>query len=192
MELHLQYITSQLHTKNTNYRKVQVLSLNMTTKKNLSKGLSGVGNKAYHQYIISDLIFGVRKKMVKAKKASKFSVLSEISLSQIGYNITKNKFPKDYNIDFVVLDEQKSSIVFLAEVERANATITETLKKIETCLKQIKTIKEAYLIKFDDNGNTTFELCKIEKSKLKRIVVSSKSELLDLSLKTCMVSTRKK
>lgn len=164
----------------------------MITKKKTAGQLSGVGNKAYHQYIISDLIFGVRKKMVKAKKASKFSVLSEISLSQIGYDITKNKLPKDYNIDFVVIDEQKSSIVFLAEVERANTTITETIKKIDTCLREIKTIKEAYIIKFDNSGNTTFELCTLVKNKLERVKVSSKSELLDLSLKTCLVSIRKR
>lgn len=164
----------------------------MITKNKTVGQLSGVGNKAYHQYIISDLIFGVRKKMVKAKKASKFSVLSEISLSQIGYDITKNKFPKDYNIDFVVLDKQKGGIVFLAEIEKANATLTETLHKIEVCLKQIKTIEEAYIIKFDTRGNTTFERCTLLKNKFTRDEVSSKSECLDLSLKTCLVSLRNK
>lgn len=162
----------------------------MATKKNISKGLSGVGNKAYHQYIISDLIFGVRKKLVKDKKASKLSVLSEISLSQIGYETTRDHFSKDHNIDFVVIDELSKNLLFIAEIERADVTITRTQKKIEECLKQISSIKEAYIIKFDGAGNTTFELCTLEKKKLKRTEVNSKSEFLGISLKNCFVSTR--
>lgn len=162
----------------------------MATKKNLPKGLSGVGNKAYHQYIISDLIFGVRKKLVKNKKASKFSVLSEISLSQIGYETTKDHFSKDHNIDFVVIDELSKNLLFIAEIERAGLTITRTLKKIEECLKKIPTIQEAYIIKFDGAGITTFELCILEKNKLKLKDVNSKSKFLGIILKKCFVSTR--
>jgi len=162
----------------------------MATKRNLTQGLSGVGNKAYHQYIISDLIFGVRKKLVKDKKASKFSVLSEISLSQIGYLTTKYHFSKDHNIDFVVIDEFSKDILFIAEIERAGFPITGTHKKIEDCLTKISTIKEAFIIKFDIAGNTTFELCTIEKKKLKRTEVSSKSVFLGISLKNYLVSTR--
>jgi hypothetical protein len=162
----------------------------MATKKKLPKGLSGVGNKAYHQYIISDLIFGVRKKLVKDKKASKLSVLSEISLSQIGYETTKDHFSKDHNIDFVVLDENTKNLLFIAEIEREGVTITGTLKKIEECLKQIPTIQEAYIIKFDGLGKTSFELFTLENKKLKRTEVNSKSEFLGISLKNCFVSTR--
>ena len=163
----------------------------MATTKNKSKGLSGVGNKAYHQYIISDLIFGVRKKFVKDKKASKFSVLSEISLSQIGYETTKDHFSKDHNIDFVVIDEENKDLLFIAEIEREGVKITSTLKKIEECLKQIPTIKEAYIIKFDGAGKTTFELYTIKNKKLKKTVMkNSKSEFLGISLKNCFVSTR--
>lgn len=162
----------------------------MANNKNLPKGLSGVGNKAYHQYIISDLIFGIRKKLVKDKKASKYSVLSEISLSQIGYETTKDHFSKDYNIDIVVIDEISRNLLFIAEIERADVTITGTLKKIEECLKEIPTIQEAYIIKFDGMGNTTFELCTLIKKKLKRTEVNSKSDFLGMSLKNTFVSTR--
>jgi hypothetical protein len=162
----------------------------MATKKNLPKGLSGVGNKAYHQYIISDLIFGVRKKLVKDKKASKLSVLSEISLSQIGYETTKDHFSKDYNIDFVVIEEKSKNLLLIAEIEREGVTITSTHKKIEECLKKIPTIQEAYIIKFDGAGKTKFELCTLENKKLKTTEVNSKSEFLGVSLKNCFVSTR--
>lgn len=163
----------------------------MAKKKKLTKGLSGVGNKAYHQYIISDLIFGVRKKLVKDRKASKFLVLSEISLSQIGYETTKDHFSKDHNIDFVVIEERSKNLLFIAEIERAGARITGTLKKIEECLTKIPTIKEAYIIKFDGAGNTTFELCTLEEKELKRTKVNSRSKFLDISLKNSFVSTRK-
>ncbi|MCZ2131405.1 MAG: hypothetical protein LC109_14220 [Bacteroidia bacterium] len=162
----------------------------MKIKKNLSKGLSGVGNKAFHQYIISDLIFGVRKKLVKDKKASKHSVLSEISLSQLGYETTKDHFSKDYNIDFVVINELNKNLLFIAEIERAGVTITGTLKKIQECLTQIPTIQEAYIISFDGAGKTSFELCTIQKKKLQRTKVNSKSEFLGLNIKSCLSSTK--
>lgn len=163
----------------------------MATNRNLSKGLSGVGNKAYHQYIISDLIFGVRKKLVKDKKASKLSVLSEISLSQIGNKITNDNFSKDHNIDFVVMEEHTKNLLFIAEIESAGANLTRTNKKIEECLSQMPSIKEAYIIKFDEEGKTTFEICTLEKKKLKRTEVNSKSEFLGIILKSILVSTRK-
>lgn len=163
----------------------------MFAKKVLPKGLSGVGNKAYHQYIISDLIFGVRKKLAKNNKAKELSVLSEISLSKIGYETTKEHFPKDYNIDFVVIDEQSKNLLFIAEIERDDVNISKTLKKIENCLKKIPTIKEAFIIKFDGAGNTTFELYGLEKNKLKLTKKSSRSNYLGLSLKMCLTSTKK-
>ncbi len=163
----------------------------MATHKKLSRNLSGIGNKAYHQYIISDLIFGVRKKLVKEKQASKYSVLSEITLSQIGYETTKDHFPHDYNIDFVLIEESSKNLVFIAEIERANVSITKTINKIEVCLKKIPTIKEAYIIKFDGAGNTTFELYTLKNKKLNGRKVNSKSEFLGLSLRTCFISTRK-
>ncbi|PIQ48229.1 MAG: hypothetical protein COW03_11285 [Cytophagales bacterium CG12_big_fil_rev_8_21_14_0_65_40_12] len=164
----------------------------MTAKKTLESGLSGVGNKALHQFIISDLIFGVRKKLVKEKKASKYAVLSEITLKELGYTAAQYFIEdglNEPNIDFVVIDRSSNDLLFLAEIENEKVS-QRTLKKIEVCLKKIPTIKEAYIIKFDRTGKTTFELCTIENKKLKITEVTSKSEFLDMSLKYCFISTR--
>ena len=58
--------------------------------------LAGIANVIPHQFIISDLIFGIRKRFAKNKKASSYRVISEISL--IGFPVT-------------IIDEKKRAII---------------------------------------------------------------------------------
>jgi len=152
--------------------------------------LAGIGNKPIHQYIISDLIFAIRKKLVAKKIASKYGVLSEITLSEIGYETTSYNFSKNHNIDIVVIEKKSGDILFLAEIEREGMTITSTKTKIAECLKTIPTIREAFIIKFTMSGDTSFELCELVKGKLVCTTTSSTSEVLDIALKTSLVSLR--
>lgn len=152
--------------------------------------LAGIGNKPIHQYIISDLIFAFRKNLVAKKIASKYGVLSEISLSEIGYETTSYNFSKNHNIDLVVIEKKTGDIIFLSEIEREGMTITATKTKIAECLKTIPTIKEAFLIKFTMSGETSFELCKLVKEKLVCTPTSSTSQVFDIVLKTSLVSLR--
>lgn len=157
-----------------------------TTK--LQEGLHGVFNKAPHQYIISDLIFGARKKLVKTRNNKKFIAVSEISLSVIGYDKKVNKFSADHNIDFVVKNAENNEIYVIVEIEREEIGRKRTETKIFECLKSIKSVQEAFIINYDVNSNITFERCTIIKNKLVCTVSTSKSEFLNLNLKTSIVS----
>ena len=165
----------------------------MTTKKKQKGGLAGIGNKALHQYIISDLIFGIRKRLIKTRLAKKYAVLSEITISQIGYDLAANNFKNDYNIDLVVVEEPNHDIKVLIEIERKGFNAKNTELKIEECLRKIPTIDEAYIIRFDMTGNTSFELCTLnQKKKLVKTSVNSKSNFLNMSFKTSLVSLKGK
>ena len=75
--------------------------------------LAGIANVIPHQFIISDLIFGIRKRFAKNKKASAYRVISEISLSEIGTIYNDKKFTKNHNIDLVIIDAKSRDIVFI-------------------------------------------------------------------------------
>lgn len=149
-------------------------------------GLSGVGNKLPHQCIISDLIFGARKKLVKSKLNKKYYALPEITLSELGLNV--KKLQKDYNIDFVIYDKETNEIVLIAEIERNKASMKEKKEKMADCLNNIKSIKEAYFIKFDKSGKVAFENYSVKRNELILNSNSSRSEILGLNLKSCLVS----
>lgn len=149
-------------------------------------GLSGVGNKLPHQFIISDLIFGVRKKLVKSKLNKKYCAIPEITLSELVSN--KIKLKHDYNIDFVLYDRETNEIVLIAEIERDKASMKDKKAKMADCLNNVKSIKEAYFIKFDKSGKAEFENCSIKRKELIIESTSSRSEILGLNLKSCLVS----
>ncbi len=156
-----------------------------------TKGLSGIGNVLPHQYIISDLIFAVRKKLVKNKKQKEFSALSEISISELGYPVNPKNFVTNHNIDFVVIETETQDIVFLAEIERNKKTIAKTKFKIFDCLLNMPTIKEVYIIYVDELRNTKFELCTVLNNKLIcKEEVNSRSKFLGLTLNTSFVSLK--
>jgi hypothetical protein len=122
----------------------------------------GVGNKSFHQYIISDLVYGARKYLAKKRLSKKYMALSEISLSQIGYETTPSHFSRDFNIDFVVINQETTDLIVLIEIERVNINITATKQKIKECLQAIPSIEDAFIIYFDMNGKTYFERCILE------------------------------
>ena len=126
----------------------------MAKKTIQSQNLSGVGNSIEHQYIISDLIFGVRKKLSKNKKWNKCFALSEISLSSLGYDA--NDFTHNHNIDFVVIDENKD-VKVLIEIQKKGIDIKKNRSKIEECVEKIDTIEDAFLIRFDKEGKIYFD-----------------------------------
>jgi hypothetical protein len=152
--------------------------------------ISGIGNKPNHQYIISDLIFAIRKKMQARKLGTVFGVLSEITLSEIGYETTSYHFTRNHNIDLVVVEKESGDIIFLAEIERANTTITATKMKIKECLKTIPSIEEAFIISFTLRGDTLFERCTLENNQLIITPSSSYSNTLGMTLKSALVSLR--
>jgi hypothetical protein len=150
------------------------------------QGLQGVGNQISHQNIISDLIFGVRKKLVKRNLSKKYNVVSEVSISQLGYK----GFTKDHNIDFVVYDSFTNSINLIIEIERKGKTFASTKKKVKECLESIGDLKEAFIVTFEGNDANFFR-CTLEKGKLKITTKSnSKSEFLKMNLKTSLVSLK--
>lgn len=151
-----------------------------------TNGLSGVGNKLPHQYIISDLIFGVRKKLVKSNLHKKYYALSEISISELDVSVKKLK--KNYNIDFVLYDKETKGIVLIAEIERSKTSMKDKIAKMADCLNNIKTIEDAFFIKFDSNGKAYFEKCILKNKKLIIESASSRSKVLGLNLKSCLVS----
>lgn len=159
----------------------------MPTKKKIESGkLAGTGNVLPHQYIISDLIFYARKKL----KNTKYKVLSEISISQIGTVYTDKKFTVNHNIDFVIFDAKTQKIVFIAEVERTGRGKNQTLKKLKECLTNIPTIEEAYTISFDVNLKIIISRYEIVKGKLEVVSTSSDSAFLGYNLKRSFVSLK--
>ena len=148
----------------------------------------GVGNKSFHQYIISDLIYGVRKHLAKKHLSKKYAALSEITLSQIGYETTPSHFSSDFNIDFVVINQETTDLIILVEIERKNVNISTTKQKIKECLMAIPTIQDAFIIYFDMIGNTYFERCVLENQVLVCKALKVVKTALGLPLKGSLVS----
>ena len=145
-------------------------------KQNVPQGLFGVGNQLPHQYIISDLIYAVRSKFEKTKK---YKVLSEISIDKLGTIYSDKKFTSIHNYDFVIVDAKTTNILLIIEIERAKKSISATNKKIFQSLLHIKTLQEAYIIKFDANNKIQFDRKAIKDNTLVTISKSSQSTLLD-------------
>ena len=156
-------------------------------KKTVPQGLFGVGNQLPHQYIISDLIYAVRSKFEKTKK---YKVLSEISIDKLGTIYSDKKFTSIHNFDFVIVDAKTTDILLIIEIERAKKSISATSKKIFQSLLHIKTLQEAYIIKFDANNKIQFDRKAIKDNKLVTASNSSQSTLLDLNLKKKLVSLK--
>lgn len=153
-------------------------------EKKINQGqLGGVFNHYYHQYIISDLIFGIRKKLVERKIAKDYVVISEISLSQLGYSKGINNFVKDHNIDLVVIEKDTKNIVLLIEIERTGKVMKTTKSKILQCINAIPNV-EAYIANFDINGKVNFNLCAIINEKLVEKEGSSKIKFQNMILKS--------
>jgi len=156
--------------------------------KKKSQGLQGVGNQILHQNIISDLIFGVRKKLAKRNLSKKYNVVSEISISQLGWF----GFSKDHNIDFVVYDSFTQSINLIIEIERKGKTFASTKNKVKECLNSMGDLQEAFIVTFEGNDANFYKCTLSEKGKL--IIAkknNSKSNFLKMNLKTSLVSLRK-
>ena len=158
-----------------------------STKTTKNSALSGINNKSYHQYILSDLIFGVRKKLTRDGKASTYLPLTELSIkSELGYDTLL----KNHNIDFLVIHEAKQEVVLIAEIERTGQIQDSTLEKIKDCLLKITTIEEAFLITFDYRKKVIFELCTLDKKKNLVRTVVKRSEFLDYTLSRCLTSLK--
>lgn len=156
--------------------------------KNTKNKIFGVGNKSFHQYIISDLIYGVRKHLVKKKLSKKYAALSEITLSQIGYETTPSHFSGDFIVDFVVVNQETTDLILLVEIERINVNVSATKQKIKECLLSIPTIQDAFIIYFDMKGKTYFERCFLENEELSCKSVKMVRTVLGLPLKASLIS----
>ncbi len=132
-------------------------------------GLSGVGNKIPHQLIISDLVFGVRKNLAKKKLVTTYLAIPEITLSELGVDVSKLK--KNYNIDFVIYNLKTKKVELILEVERAEKSLTTINNKINDCFKNIPSIKEAFIVQFNNDGKVIFN----KKTKLNKNKIIEKS-----------------
>ena len=150
--------------------------------------LAGIANVIPHQFIISDLIFGIRKRFAKNKKASSYRVISEISLSEIGTIYNDKKFTKNHNIDLVIIDAKSRDIVFIIEIERTGKSRKITENKMLECLTNIPTIQEAFIITIGVNSKPTFEKVELERKKLVFKATTSKCEFIDYILATSFIS----
>lgn len=150
---------------------------------------AGIGNHINHQLIISDLIFGIRKKFAR-ENIDDYYVLSEISLSELGYQ--KNNFSHNHNIDLVIAKKgaNKKEIHFLLEIEKSEQTKNDTEKKVEECLKKIKTIEESFIVRFNKVGKIAFYKCSIKNNKMIQKKASSQSGFLNMALKRSLVSLK--
>lgn len=141
--------------------------------------LSGVGNKIPHQLIISDLIFGVRKYLTRKRITSTYIVIPEITLSILGVDVSVLK--KDYNIDFVIFNTKTRKVELILEIERMDKPLTKSIIKIDDCLKNISSIKDAFIVRFDENGKIKFDKRTMVKQKIIEKSTSN-SSLLGLNL----------
>ena len=157
-------------------------------KQKTSGKLAGIANIIPHQFVISDLIFGIRKRFAKEKKASLYRVISEISLSSIGGIYNEKKFTKDHNIDLVIIDSKTRDILFIVEIERLGKSRKNSENKMLECLTHIPTIQEAFIITIGINSKPTFEKVELKSKKLVITPTTSKSDFVGYSLATSFVS----
>lgn len=103
--------------------------LRKNTANTNDNNLAGVGNHINHQIIISDLIFGIRKKFAREHE-DKYYVISEVSISELGYK-TK-KFSHNHNIDLVIAEKgsNEKTLHFILEIEKGKNTKKDTEKKL--------------------------------------------------------------
>lgn len=153
-------------------------------------GMSGVGNKIFHQHIISDLIYGVRKKWAKEKE-NRYYALSEISISELGYEYGLDKdLRHNHNFDLAIVEKRGNNVKMIFEVERSESSHKKTLKKIKECLASMSTLKEVFIVKFNQDGKAGFYKCVLEKNKVKELRQSSKSVFLNTVMKPMLVSLK--
>ena len=146
-------------------------------------GLQGPGNTIKHQLVISDLIFGVRKRFLEKHWSKKYSAVSEISVSELGYM----GFEHNHNIDFLIYDKRLNTIKLILEVERKGKSMTRTKKKIKECLLNIPDI-EAFIVQINPN-DINFISCSLDnKGKLVMKENKSRSKLLNKNLKSILIS----
>ncbi len=146
-----------------------------------NKGLGGIGNSLLHQSIIADLIFEVRNKA----DLNNYMPLSELSIDKIGINDLQKK----YNLDFVILQKGTNELLFLAEITKKGVQKTKIKQKIQDCLQNIPSLKEAFLIEFDNENKVYFSFfSKNQKSKKNEMVESSISKLLNCDLKDFLMT----
>lgn len=147
-----------------------------------NNGLSGVGNSLVHQVVISDLLYAIRKRYDK-KRIKDVLVLSEISLSKLGYECGDKRFaiPTDYNYDLGVVENGK--LKFVLEVERSGQNRDKTKRKLKNTLKEITDVEEIMLIEINefDNELHYFHYAVVN-NKIEELETSSYSVFLDMTL----------
>ncbi len=153
----------------------------MTMSKSYN-GLSGVGNSLAHQIVISDLLYAIRKKVDKQRKKDVL-VLTEISLSKLGYECGDCRFPisTDYNYDLAIVEG--GNLKFVLEVERYGQNRDKTKRKLKKTIKNIVDIEEVMLIEIDEFANELhYYHYAYVNNKIEELETSSYSSYLDMSL----------
>lgn len=153
--------------------------------------LKGIGNKKYHQRIISDLIFAIRKNFAK-KRIKGMEVLPEISISSLEcYEYAQcGTVVKDYNFDIAIIDND-DNLLMIIEVEGGKRNKTEINKKLEDCLKNIDDLQEIMSIEYNKDGDLKFYHYSLQRGKLVKQETTSHCELLNMNFKTSLVSLKK-
>lgn len=161
-----------------------------TRRPSVSRGLGGVGNQLSHQYIISDLLYGIRRKLQRAG-IDRYAVVSEISISKLAYETKPGgSFSRDHNIDIAVVDKRGGSVRFMVEIERQHGDLKRTKSKLKECLQYMTSLQEVMMITFDAEGYVLFNQCFMEGNNLAIVPSSSKSRFLDMVLVRSLVSLK--
>jgi len=148
--------------------------------------LDGIGNKLNHQRIVSDLIFAIRKNFAK-HRITDMEVLPEISISALDYEYAQDETIKhDYNFDLAIIDNQKN-LLMIVEVEGGKSNKNKIKEKMKDCLENINTLEEVMSIEYN-TGELLFYHYTIKDGELKKEKTSSHSHLLNMNLKTSIVS----
>jgi hypothetical protein len=161
------------------------VSVTKTKSSNNMGTLSGIGNKPQHQYIIADLIVGIRKSLVKQGLFPEFMVLPEFSIGN--YQNQSEQVSKNYNFDLCIVNADIAELLMILEVANMDDTNKDT-KKLKDCIKNIDTLQEAFLVEWDDDNNVVFtrwsanEDGEIEQKK------TSQSLVMNYPLKLSLVS----
>ncbi len=152
--------------------------------------LQGIGNKKYHQRIISDLIFAIRKNFAK-KRIKDIEVLPEISISSLdGYEYNQcGTVKKDYNFDIAIIDND-DNLLLIIEVEGGKSNKTAIKEKIKDCLENIDTLEEVMSVEYN-SGDLKFYHYSLERGKIKKQETTSHCDLLNMNLKTSLVSLKR-
>ncbi len=149
--------------------------------------LNGTGNKIYHQRIISDLLFAIRKKFVKTREKD-LEVLPEISIFSLeGYEFAQSGTVKEnYNFDLAIVDRDES-VIMIIEIEGNKSNKQKIKEKMKDCLENIDTLEEVMSIEYKAD-DLLFYHYYLENGKLRKEKTSSHCNLLDMNFKTSIVS----